>query len=374
MRFFFLLMLFCFAMPSIFAQQKDFAIIAYYAGDEKAIDLYPIEKLTHIIYSFCHLKGNQLVVDNENASATIRHLVSLKERNPKLKVYLSLGGWGGCKPCSEVFSSKKGRKEFAKSVKQLLETYHADGLDLDWEYPAIEGHPGHPWMPEDRPNFTKLIKTLRKELGWSYELSFAAGGFTKFLEASVQWQKVMPLLDYVNLMSYDLTNGYSTVTGHHTPLYSTKEQVESADHAVHFLDSIGVPLQKIIIGAAFYGRVWENVPDVNHGLYQPGKFKRGVSYSALWKYMQENQSFVLYWDSAAQAPYMYDAEKQLFLTYDNELSVSLKTKYAKQKGLGGIMFWQLAEDISTLKRPENLLEDGDKRKKGLLDVIFDAAK
>ncbi|MCU0346557.1 MAG: glycosyl hydrolase family 18 protein, partial [Saprospiraceae bacterium] len=213
-------------LPSIFclltlaqalsAQTSDFAIIAYYAGDDKAIDGYPVEKLSHIIYSFCHLKGNELAVDSPQDSLTIRHLVSLKARNPKLKVYLSLGGWGGCKPCSDVFSTKKGRTDFAKSVKALLKTYQADGLDLDWEYPAIEGHPGHPWKPADRPNFTDLVKRLRKELGWGYELSFAAGGFTAFLEKSIEWQRVMPLLNYVNIMSYDLVNGYSTTTGHHT--------------------------------------------------------------------------------------------------------------------------------------------------------------
>lgn len=374
MRFFFQLVLFCFAMPPIFAQQNDFAIIAYYAGDDKAIDQYPVEKLTHIIYSFCHLKGNQLVVDDAKDSLTIRKLVSLKSRNPQLKVYLSLGGWGGCKSCSEVFSTKKGRQEFAKSVKSLLKTYHADGLDLDWEYPAIEGHPGHPWKLEDRPNFTDLVKRLRKQLGWGYELSFAAGGFTKFLEESTEWQKVMPLLNYVNVMSYDLTNGYSTVTGHHTPLYSNEKQVESTDRAVRFLDSIGVPMKKVIIGAAFYGRVWENVPNVNNGLYQSGKFKRGVAYSGLWKYLQENPGFVDYWDDMTQAPYMYNAEKQLFLTYDNELSVTLKTKYAKQKGLGGIMFWQLGEDLPSKRKLEDFLEGGDTRNRGLLDTIFEAAK
>ncbi len=345
----------------LFAQQKDIAIIAYYAGNAESIDAYPVEKLTHIIYSFCHLKGNRLAVDDADDSLTIRHLVSLKARNPKLKVMVALGGWGGCKPCSEVFSSKKGRREFVRSTVEIMVTYQVDGLDLDWEYPAIEGHPGHPWSPKDKRHFTLLIKELRKKLGWKYELSFAAGGFTKFLEASVEWHKIMPLLDRVNLMSYDLVHGYSTVTGHHTPLYSNTSQVESTDHAVRFLDSIGVPLKKVAIGAAFYGRVWENVADVNNGIYQSGKFKRGVSYKSLPKYLAENPGYESYWDEVSRAPYMYHAKAQLYFTYDNELSVALKTKYAKEKGLNGIMFWQLAEDATVPER-------------GLLDVIYETAR
>ncbi len=355
-----LLLIGCYS-SQLYAQQNDIAIIAYYAGNAENIDAHPVEKLTHLIYSFCHLKGNRLAVDDANDSLTIRHLVSLKARNPKLKVMLALGGWGGCKPCSEVFSSRKGRREFAESTKEIMETYQVDGLDLDWEYPAIEGHPGHPWSFKDKRNFTLLIKQLRKKMGWKYELSFAAGGFTKFLEASVEWHKIMPLLDRVNLMSYDLVHGYSTVTGHHTPLYSNPSQVESTDHAVRFLDSIGVPLKKVAIGAAFYGRVWENVADVNSGIYQSGKFKRGVSYRSLPKYLEENQGYQSYWDEVSKAPYMYNTKAQLYFTYDNEKSIALKTKYALEKGLNGIMFWQLGEDAVA---PE----------KGLLEVIYEMAK
>src|SRR6478736_5599568 len=48
------------------------SVIAYYAGDATHINAYPVEKLTHIIFSFCHLKGNELHVDNKNDSLTIQ--------------------------------------------------------------------------------------------------------------------------------------------------------------------------------------------------------------------------------------------------------------------------------------------------------------
>jgi len=105
------------------SQQNKISVIAYYAGDAKGIDTSSIKKLTHIIFSFCHLRGNELTVDNNNDAETIKHLVSLKKLNPSLKVILSLGGWGGCKTCSEVFSTDTGRKEFAQSVKRLCEEY-----------------------------------------------------------------------------------------------------------------------------------------------------------------------------------------------------------------------------------------------------------
>ena len=338
-------------------QAKRFTITAYYSGDANEINNYPVEKLTHIIFSFCHLKNNELSVDNASDSLTIQKLVSLKNRNPQLKILLSLGGWGGCKSCSQVFSSESGRKEFARSTKALTEYFKSDGIDLDWEYPVIEGFPGHAYSVEDKNNFTSLVKELRKELGKKLEISFAAGGFTSFLEQSIDWKEVIPLVDRVNLMSYDLINGNSTVTGHHTALYSTASQKESADNAIRYLDSIGVPLNKIVIGAAFYARVFENVDNVNNGLYQKGKFKTGVSYRNFDSVFNSREGFVRYWDEKAQATYYYNAEKRIFATGDDEKSIRLKTKYAREKGLNGIMFWELL---------------GDKPKNGLVDVIFSA--
>ena len=117
-------------------------VAAYYTGDGININTYSIGKLTHIIYSFLHLKGNRLAVDNMNDSLAITRLVALKANYPDLKIILSLGGWGGCQSCSEVFNTASGRLEFAQSVLQLMKSYRTDGIDLDWEYPVLESLPG----------------------------------------------------------------------------------------------------------------------------------------------------------------------------------------------------------------------------------------
>lgn len=345
----------------IFCQEKkgveNFSVIGYYAGDAEHVKNYPVDYLTHIIYSFCHLKEGLLHVDNQQDSNTIRTIIALKKRNPALKVLLSLGGWGGCAPCSPVFSTAGGRQKFAISTKNLLEYFGADGIDLDWEYPAISGYPGHPFMPADKHNFTLLIQTLRKTLGKNAEISFAAGGLSNFLDSSVEWESVAPLVDKINLMTYDLVNGFSTVTGHHTPLYSTPQQQASTDFAIHYLDSVGVPRNKLVIGAAFYARVFDVYKNLQLGLYQPGKFDHGISYKNLDTTVLKDQGFVYYWDTVAAAPYMYSVAKKQMISFDDAHSIYLKTKYAQDKQLNGIMFWQLADD---------------KTRDGLLSVIHKA--
>ena len=335
-------------------KRKKAEVIAYYAGDPATMDSFPVEKLTQIIFSFCHLKGNRLSVSNARDSTTIRNLVRLKKRNPGLKVLLSMGGWGGCLTCSAVFSTPGGRKEFAQSVKEVNDYFQTDGIDLDWEYPAIQGPPGHPFSTADKSNFTTLLQELRKTLGQKMEISFAAGGFSSYLERSVEWEKVIPLINRVNLMTYDLVHGYSTVTGHHTPLYSTPEQKESTDHAVNWLLSIGVPSHKLVIGAAFYARVFEGVENINNGLYQSCTFKNGVAFRNFATAFSPGKGFIYYWDSIAAAPFLYNKTEKLFVSFDDSISIEHKTRYAIDRRLGGIMFWQLMDD---------------KRINGLLDVI-----
>lgn len=341
----FIVLIFFANARQVSAQPNELKVIAYYSGGPEKIDHYPVEKLTHIIFCFSHLQGNRLHIDTARGEKTLNKLVSLKERNPSLKVLLSLGGWGGCKTCSDVFSSKKDRKEFVISVKEHLKKYKADGIDLDWEYPAIEGFPGHTFKPSDKKNFTKLVKELRKELGKKYEISFAAGGFESYLDNSVNWKKVMPLVNNVNLMSYDLVSGFSGETGHHTPLYSNTHQEKlSVDWGVNQLIKHGVPKEKIVIGAAFYGRMWENVSKVNQGIYQTGKFKKSESIRNIDSLLATDNNFQYFWDDIAKAPYIYNAAEKLFITYDDKRSIELKTKYVVEMKLGGIMFWELGLD------------------------------
>jgi len=345
---------------SVYGQaKKQFAVVAYYAGKNPLqLDSFATDKLTHIIFSFCHLKGAHLNVDSLKDTVMIQKMVSLKKSNPGLKVMLSLGGWGGCATCSDVFSTKENRKIFSKSVKELSEYFGSDGIDLDWEYPTISGFPGHKNQPQDKENFTKLVKQLRKTLGKNKVISFAAGGFNHYIDEAVDWKKVMKKVNFVNLMTYDLVSGFATTTGHHTPLFSTGQQKESIDNAVQRLVQLKVPKEKMVIGAAFYGRMWEAVADTNTGLYQQGKFKKGIAFKNFTSQLSADSGFVYHWDEEAMAPYSYNPSQQLFATYDDKRSIELKTKYAVDKGLGGIMFWQLAEDEFT----DGLLDAIDKAK------------
>ncbi len=333
------------ALTIQFAVAQKKAVIAYYSGSLEALDKYTPQSFTHIIYCFGRLKDGKLHLRGMRDTMMIQKMVAMKVQNSKLKVLLSLGGWGGCAPCSETFSTQEGINTFVASVKSLTDYFKSDGIDLDWEYPSISGYPGHRYDVSDKQNFTALILKLREVLGRKKTITFAAGGFTRYLDEAVDWGAVMPLVNYVNLMTYDLVGGYSKVTGHHTPLYSTPKQKGSADHCVSSLLAKGVSSKKLILGAAFYARTWEGVSPQDNGLYQSGKFKYFIGYNQFSSRISNTNGYVEYWDEEAMAPYAYNAAEKSFATYDNQRSIEAKSKYVLQKKLGGIMFWQLGHDF-----------------------------
>lgn len=328
-----------------YAQAPDpFRVVGYYSGPTERIDSFELGKLTHLIFCFGHLQGNRLHIGSAADSATIQRMVQLKRIHPGMKVMLSLGGWGGCKTCSDVFNTVNGREEFATSVKEVSGYFNTDGLDLDWEYPAIKGFPGHTFRPEDKANFTALLKELREVNGEDFEISFAAGGFTEYIDLAVEWKEAVKYTDFINIMSYDLVHGYSTVSGHHTPLYSTPQQIESTDHAVQMLLKAGVPADQLIIGAAFYGRFFRIDEGSPVDLYMPCTFSHGFSYKYSSDSLAVANGFEKRWDDVAGAPYAINKQRRLLATFDDKNSVALKTKYALANKLGGIMFWQLMDD------------------------------
>ena len=324
-------------------------VIAYYAGDEKSIDEFNLKGVDQIIYSFLHLKGNKLAIDNEKDSVTLLNIVNQKNKYPDLKVLVSLGGWGGSETCSDVFSTKEGREEFAISTAEIIESYDADGIDLDWEYPGISGYPGHKYQIQDKGNFTDLVILLRKYMDKDDILSFAAGASDRFFKNSVDWKKVMPLVNNVNLMTYDFYGSGSKNTGHHTALGSKDFNGRSAYKSINDLINLGVDPKQIFIGGAFYIKTFKNVDNLENGLYQNAD--RNRSYNQI-NFEEVKSNFNFYWDDLAQAPYAYDSINKVFATFDNKESIKLKSQFAIENKLGGIMFWQLMND----KKQDGLLK------------------
>src|SRR5439155_26130630 len=111
--------------------ESRYRIIAYV---HRRADIYRIsaEKLTHINYAFGKVsEDGDVIVDERNAPAHLSQLQALKAKNPKLKVILSIGGWGADNFSLAAFNATT-RKRFAAGAIALIKRFALDGLDLDW--------------------------------------------------------------------------------------------------------------------------------------------------------------------------------------------------------------------------------------------------
>ena len=271
----------------------------------------------------------------------------IRKENADCKLVLSIGGWGAG-GFSEAAADEEGREKFALTAVEIIKKYELDGLDIDWEYPCISTA-GIAATYDDRENFTKLIKTSReimdKELGKDKMLTIAAGAGEYFIN-STNMREVEKYLDYVQLMTYDLRGGYHIITGHHTNLLDDKKDIlqASAKKAAACFENAGVPREKLILGAAYYSRMWKGVPDRENGLHQMAETTGGYgpSYGELVKDYINKNGYKRYFDEEARAPWLFNGDT--FISYDDEVSCKEKAEYVVKNGLGGIMFWEYRLD------------------------------
>jgi chitinase len=90
-------------------------------------------------------------------------------------------------------------------------------------------------------------------------------------------------------------------------------------------------------------------------LFQPGKPVPHASggYAAIAQTML-NQGYIRYWDASASVPYLYNPQKQIFVSYEDPESIAAKCRYVSSHQLGGVMFWEYSGDPSgTLLRSIN---------------------
>ncbi|MEG2374528.1 MAG: glycoside hydrolase family 18 protein [Niameybacter sp.] len=312
---------------------KDLAQVT--EADAKNLDIINI--------AFGHVIDGDVVWKTETAK---EDLARLKTINPEIKFVLSIGGWGAG-GFSEAAYTEEGRKRFAKTGIDIVLEYGLDGLDLDWEYPSytVAGIGG---CLEDKQNFTLLLKQIREDLNkvnTNYMLTIAAGGGAYYLKG-VEMDKVIEQLDYVQLMTYDLRGGFQTLTGHHTNLYAPHLDLfaASTEEAVRDFMAAGVPADKIVIGIAFYSRMWKGVPDVDNGYLQMAETvgTYGPSYGELVEGYINKNGFVRHWDDVCKAPYLFNGDT--FISYDDEESIAHKMKYMNEQGLFGAMYWEYGTD------------------------------
>ena len=314
-------------------------VLAYFTEHTKVLP--DVTLLTHINYAHGRFgnpsTGDGGIVISESSQAPISKVVALKSVNPKLKVMLMIGGWGGnADGFSMMARDAAKRTAFCESVKSLLDKHKLDGVDIDWEYPTVSADNETGADPSDTRNFNLVLKELRETLGTEKIISFASSSSAKY----VDWGTAMKYLDYVNVMTYDMG---AAPSGHNSPLHkSAMFNHRSWDESVDAHEKGGVPRGRMVMGIPFYGKA-EKSPAAGQKIFDytvryyeiPDILEKG-----LYKGAQLERNVHRMWEFTSMVPYLADDSGKNVLSYDDPESVAAKGNYVKAGGMLGAMFWE----------------------------------
>ena len=327
----------------------------YYPGWEQAVmpaSNIDYTTLTHVIHfsvvpnpnGTLNSSANNITAANTAELVTCAHAAGRKA--------LICAGGANSETGFQGATSAAHLPEFLSNLTQFMAAGGYDGVDLDWE----------PLTVADAPQYTNLVQELRAALngfGQPKLLTAAVGAYPPYgdppaseytLLAGVQSQ-----FDQINIMTYDLSGAYAGwVTWFNSPIYdggyrfpSSGALLPSVDRAVSNFISNGISPGKLGVGIPFYGYAWMG-PNINapRKSWTTAPTVTQLPYNAIvTSYYQSNQ---YHWDTNAQAGFLgitnSNPANDLFVSYDDQCACQAKVRYARNRGLGGVMIWELTQD------------------------------
>ncbi|HEX2903498.1 MAG TPA: glycoside hydrolase family 18 protein [Jatrophihabitans sp.] len=321
-------------------------------------------------------------------AGNFQQLAELKAKYPKLRVIMSLGGYGGSRFFSDAAATPASRKAFVASCIDLFIKGNLpglapgsasgifDGFDLDWEYPGNDnGAPGNHYSAADRANLPLLAAEFRRQLD-----ALRHGHYRLTAELGVGLQNAKDLdipalaasFDDLVLMDYDFqgpwnpqgpTNFESNLlTSPFAPNTSTEPRI-SVESSVRYFEQHGAPAGKLVIGIPYYGHGWTGVqPGPDYGLYQPATGPApspdlteagtvlpgldGAAPSGTTSYYElaGQPGYQRHTDPFSGASWLYNPATTTFWSMQSPQQVYTKGIYINLRGLAGASVWALSDD------------------------------
>src|SRR4051812_26862873 len=231
-------------------------------------------------------------VAGQPIAGNLNQLAELKQKNPKLRVLISLGGWTGSAYFSDAALTDASRKKLVSScvdlwIKGNLPGLSAgvaagifDGVDLDWEWPGSEGNAGNVIRPQDKQNFTLLAAEFRAQLDALGRKSRKHYDLTAFLpaapakiDAGFEAKKIFKYLDFGTVQGYDFHGSWEARTNQQSALRVPAGAPDNPDFSVEVAVDAwrarGAPSRELVLGIPYYGQGWTGVTSGGNGLFAP---------------------------------------------------------------------------------------------------------
>ncbi|ROT67642.1 chitinase 4 precursor [Penaeus vannamei] len=326
---------------------------------------------THVIFGFAGLSNhtweievldpwNELCPDESEGgnNCAYNRFTDLKKINPNLKTILAVGGWNeGSEDYSNMVMDPEKRKTFIESSVELVRRHNFDGLDVDWEYPAARGG-----VPEDKENFVILLKEFRARFDTFSPPLLLSGALSPgkpTIDDGYDVPGISEYLDMVHVMGYDYHGTWENFTHHNAPMcgHHLDEgylQDFNVEFTVEYYLSLGLPKEKMVLGIPLYGRCFTLDDIEENGFYAPahkpgpaGPYIRipgTLGANEICERLRDDKTCKIVHDPSMNEPYFYCSSDKIWCGFDDQDSVYLKARYAKNMGLAGVMAWTIDTD------------------------------
>lgn len=205
----------------------------------------------------------------------------------------------------------------------------------------------------------ELIRDLKEAFKpYNYILTAAIGAPAPTIDISYDIPAIYELLDFVHIMCYDYHGKWDQRTGHNAPLYGRPEETGqdvflNIDYTINYLVKKGAKLEKTVLGVPFYGRAFmlKNPHDNVMGSKTRSTSFQGpytredgfLGYNEICEeQLDQDNPWTTKWDENHMAPYMYKGLK--WVSFDNAESIRVKSQYAFDNNLAGVMIWSIDTD------------------------------
>lgn len=315
-------------------------VMGYYPGWKKSEfshSLIDFSGLTHLAHAFTKpdSEGN-LVID---PNYLYPELVAAAHAN-SVKVVMSIGGWDNCEGFPPTAASPEKRSRFISQIVDFCQSNNYDGVDLDWEFVSNE---------QERQNFSDLVRELSTALRAMEppRLLTMAAPSGPYYGKWINFEELHPYFDYIALMTYDYHGAWSDHSGHNSPLYTCQnDPCGSWDDSLSYAVIREIPLDKLLLGIPFFGRSFNNGK-----LYAPSTQSQYYTYTDIQKLLASGWKYN--WDFCSQVPFLLSPSRTALLSFDDIRSVFRKCRYVLDKGLAGVIIWEITADRHN-GRPELL--------------------
>lgn len=294
-------------------------------------------RLTHVAWSFVWPDSLGNLVGLEEGDGPVLDTLVARAHASGVKVVVSLGGAGQCDGFGPATGAPDRRARFCGQVGSFVRDHALDGVDIDWEYADEPSR-------QDTAGYSALVRELRDSLGRNPSLSAA-------LPASAwggKWFSVEGFadsLDWLGIMTYDMTGSWDTQTGFNSPLYDDSRpgfdhpvaEVSVSSSMAYWNRTRGVPKSKLLYGQPFFGFVFP-------GATAPGAaFTGDAEYVDYRDVVERLPTWSLRRDDTAQADWASTPEGG-YATWDQPATVAVKARWARSNGYAGAIVWDLSQD------------------------------